>query len=410
MNQIEQSKYRTFSAQRPSVLRNYLIEIVDAENSRHPGAFIRYLNKLAMPITSNPRNQFINCINQWSHHDLCIFLVREKIVVNTPKKQQIFILGDDHSSVIDDTYSNSVLNKMFHVKQQKETNIMQAKHAFLRSLESNGDIEKSTLSIFNDDKLKSPFLYLSNVPCQSPEFQSNLRQLLDLDVLDISNRKIDPSVSCEPSLLTTDYDKCCPSNTDNAACEPEPLICTSSSSNTDNTACEPEPLICTSSSNTDNTACEPEPLIYTSSSNTDNAACEPEQLICTSSSNTDNAACEPEQLITDENACNHEVKYSNQLIQKNNEFKILEAIHSEKILEANDSEKTQIMDSSSYFYPLHILVESIKEVENNEKNDLLNDKNTWNIPEHTIPLEKNDEFALSSSSQTSKQSSYCALM
>ena len=371
MNQIEQSKYRTFSAQRPSVLRNYLIEIVDAENSRHPGAFVRYLNKLAMPITSNPRNQFINCINQWSHHDLCIFLVKEKIVVNTLRKQQqIFILKDDDSSIIDDTYSNSVLNKMFHVTEQKETNIMQAKHAFLRSLESNGDVEKTTLSIFNDDKLKSPFLYLSNVPCKSPESHTNLRQLLDLDVLDISNRKNDPNVSCEQPPLTTDANACCPSNNDDAACETQP-------SNNDDAACETQP------SNNDDAACETQP-----------------------SNNDDDAACETQHLTTDENACCNEVKYLNKLIQKNTEL---------KILESNDSEKVQNMDSnsksltSSYLYPLQILVESIKEVENHEKDDILNDKNSWNIPEHTIPLEKNGESAHSSSSATSTQS-YCALM
>jgi cytochrome c5 len=121
-NTIERSKYRYFCSQSPSFLKTYIINMIDTENATRTGAFVRYLNQIAMPVTANPRQQFLNCINQWSHNDLCVFLVKEKIEINLHKMP-------NHNT----PHTNSILTHMFHTSKQNELNVINARNAFFQT-------------------------------------------------------------------------------------------------------------------------------------------------------------------------------------------------------------------------------------------------------------------------------------
>ena len=130
---VEHLKYRDFCAQSPSFLKTYLIQMIDSENSNKPGAFMRYLNKIAMPVTSNPRQQFLNCIQQWSHNDLCVFLVKENITINSKEKQHLNNKGQ---------LTNSALTtQMFKSTENLKTNITNARHAFFRNTLSTDETD-----------------------------------------------------------------------------------------------------------------------------------------------------------------------------------------------------------------------------------------------------------------------------
>ena len=128
-NPIERSKYRYFCSQSPSFLKTYIINMIDFEDKGRPGAFVRYLNKIAMPVTTNPRQQFLNCINQWSHNDLCVFLVKEKINIFS---HEITNPNQQFSKL----QTNSFITHMFK-PEENGSNIIKARQAFFRNFETH---------------------------------------------------------------------------------------------------------------------------------------------------------------------------------------------------------------------------------------------------------------------------------
>ena len=211
-NLCEQTKYRAFCAKPPSVLKAQIInklddkfkKQLDDKFKKQQNIYVYYLEKIGIPVTPNPRQQFMHYLDQWSHNDMCVFLTKEHFDISfKPNFYMNSLLhnSDDFKHISKFTISEH--HKHFSQINDKDMQILTLQQKKLQTSPEKCNINNSTFSCSSVDK------HLFQQPTSQPvSFQQPTSQPVSFQVTvhDVYNKDTDIVQDSDAEIFASEND------------------------------------------------------------------------------------------------------------------------------------------------------------------------------------------------------------